>query len=141
MVATQPTPPVRPERPLSPHIDLYRTQFTPIVSILHRLTGLALAGGMVVFIAWLACLASGPTCYEWIMGLLTSPVGLFCLFGWTWSLFYHLSTGVRHLVWDTGLFLEASRVAPSGRIVIGVSVLLTLAVWLKFLGSGVCPWL
>ena len=114
---------------------------TTIMSILHRMSGIGLAAGLVVLVVWLVCLASGPTWYDAFIKYITSPIGQVFLFGWTWAFFYHLCCGIRHLLWDAGQFLTIAGVYSTGRIALGISSLLTILIWLKAYGYEVCPWM
>ena len=117
------------ERPLSPHLGIYRWQLTMVLSILHRATGVALAVGTVLLIALLLALAAGPEPYGAVRAFCASPLGLFLLFGWTWSLCFHLCNGIRHLAWDSGWGFEIPRAYLSGWAVVVVSALLTVLIW------------
>jgi len=116
-------------RPLSPHLGIYRWQLTMVLSIVHRATGVALAAGTILVIALLLALAAGPQQYETIRAFCGSAFGLFLLFGWTWSLCFHLCNGIRHLAWDTGWGFEIPRAYLTGWTVVVVSLLLTLLIW------------
>ncbi len=118
------------ERPLSPHLQVYRPQLTSVLSILHRLTGVALAVGTILLVYWLAAAAAGPEAYATAQGILGSWIGLIALFGWSYALFYHLCNGIRHLVWDAGFGFELDRVYATGWIVVGGSVFLQLVAWI-----------
>lgn len=117
-------------RPLSPHIQVYKMPFTAILSITHRLTGIALAVGTVVLAYWLASAAYGPVAYGHAQALLGSLLGKLVLFGWTGALFYHLCNGVRHLFWDVGHGYEIAQANKSGRIVVATAAVLTLLAWI-----------
>ena len=117
------------ERPLSPHLGIYRWQLTMMLSILHRATGVALAVGTLLLIALLLALAAGPEPYGAVRGFCASPFGLVLLFGWTWSLCFHLCNGIRHLAWDAGWGFEIPRAYLTGWSVVGVSALLTVLIW------------
>ena len=93
-------------RPTSPHLQVYRWEITMLQSILHRATGIALAVGAIVLVAWLFAAASAEPTFTFVQSLLGSWIGLAALFGFTVALFYHLAAGVRHLVWDTGWGFE-----------------------------------
>lgn len=94
------------DRPLSPHLQVWRWHVTMAGSIAHRVTGVALYGGALIGAGWAASLASGPIAYDRYMRLLGSPLGKLVLFGLTVSIFFHLFNGVRHLVWDAGKGFE-----------------------------------
>ena len=117
-------------RPLSPHIQVYKMPFTAILSITHRLTGIALAVGTVVLAYWLASAAYGPVAYGHAQALLGSLLGKLVLFGWTGALFYHLCNGVRHLFWDVGHGYEIAQANKSGRIVVATAAVLTVLAWI-----------
>lgn len=124
------------DRPLSPHLQIYRWQLTSVLSILHRATGLALSAGTVLLVWWLVAAASGPDAYEGVQEFLGSWIGLVLLFGWTLSLFYHLCNGIRHLVWDTGHALDLEATYLGGWIVVGTTAVLTLVAWI----AGIARW-
>ena len=114
---------------MSPHLQVYRPQLTSILSILHRLTGVGLAVGTLLLVYWLAAAASGPDAFATAQDLVGSFLGRLLLFGWTFSLFYHLCNGVRHLAWDVGYGFELEQVYRSGWFVVGASAVLTLGFW------------
>lgn len=117
------------ERPLSPHLGIYKWPLAMAISILHRITGVALALGAVLMVVIFIAVASNQECYEWIHGYLTSKIGKAFLFLWTFALFLHLFNGIRHLFWDAGYGFEKSTTTMSGIWVIIASFLLTFAVW------------
>jgi len=116
-------------RPLSPHLQIYRPQLTAVLSILHRLTGVALAPGTLLLVYWLAAAAAGPEAFATAQMLVGSIVGRLLLLGWTFALFYHLCNGIRHLVWDAGYGLELPDLYRSGWLVVFASGALTLGGW------------
>jgi len=119
------------QRPLSPHIGVYKFSYTMSLSILHRITGCAATVGFLLFAWWLMALASGPAAYASAMRALSSPVAKLLLVGFTFSFVYHFCNGIRHLVWDTGRGLERAQARRSGLFVFVAAVLLTgLVVWL-----------
>ncbi len=117
------------QRPLSPHLQIYRWQLTSVLSILHRISGILLALGTVVVVVWLAALAAGPESYGRVMGILSHPLSLAALAGWTLALFYHLLNGIRHLFWDAGWLLDLKGAYASGWAVVIFAFLLTAIVW------------
>lgn len=117
-------------RPLSPHLQVYRPQMTSILSITHRMTGVALALGAILLVYWLAAAASGAEAFEDARGLIGSWIGRLALFGWTLALFYHLCNGIRHLFWDAGHGYALPVAERSGWAVLAATVILTLAVWI-----------
>lgn len=116
-------------RPLSPHLQVYRPQLTSVLSILHRLTGIALSFGALLFVYWLAAAAAGAEAYETARGVIGSWIGLLLLFGWSVALFYHLCNGIRHLFWDAGLGFSLPVVYRSGWAVLLATGGLTLVSW------------
>ena len=122
-------------RPLSPHLQVYRYQLTSVLSITHRMSGVILSLGAIVWVLWLAAVASGPDSYAVAQRWCGSFVGQIALFGWTLALFYHLCNGVRHLAWDLGYGFAIPTVYRSGWAVIVVAVLLTAIVWIVGYGT------
>jgi succinate dehydrogenase / fumarate reductase cytochrome b subunit len=116
-------------RPLSPHLQIYRPQLTAVLSILHRLTGVALAPGTLLLVYWLAAAAAGPEAFATAQVLVGSIVGRLLLLGWTFALFYHLCNGIRHLFWDAGYGLELPDLYRSGWLVVFASGALPLGGW------------
>lgn len=117
------------QRPLSPHLQVYRPQWTSVLSILHRITGVLLSVGTVLMVVWLVALAQGQAAYSAMLQFMANPIVLIALVGWTLALFYHLLNGIRHLTWDTGAMLELKPARASGWAVVVVSVVLTAIVW------------
>lgn len=124
------------QRPLSPHLQVYRWQLTSVLSILHRATGVALSVGAVLLVWWLVAAAAGPAPYASFQGFIGSWFGLLLLLGWTVSLFYHLCNGIRHLCWDTGQGLELPAVYASGWTVLAGTAVLTVLAW----AFGISQW-
>jgi len=116
-------------RPLSPHIGIYRWQYTMTLSILNRATGLALAVGLLLFVYWLVALASGADAYARAQIVFAHPLTRIAVIGFSLAFFYHLANGVRHLVWDTGRALERRSARVSGWIAVGFTVAATVAFW------------
>ena len=116
-------------RPLSPHLQVYRWQITMVMSIVHRITGIMLAGGTLLLVWWLVALAMGPVAYGRAQNFISSPIGILMMFGWTVALFYHLCNGIRHLVWDTGRGLDLKSVYAGGWIVLAATAGLTVLAW------------
>ena len=111
----------RVERPLSPHLQVYRPQITSVLSILHRATGLALSAGLLVLAYWLLAAAGGETAYADAYARLANGWVRLCYVGWCFCFFYHLANGIRHLFWDMGIGLEPQRYRISGWTVVLVS--------------------
>ena len=114
------------ERPLSPHLQIYRPQLTSVLSITHRLTGVALSLGSLLLVGWLLAAAQGPQAYATVHAVLGSWPGLVLLLGWTFALFFHLCNGIRHLCWDAGYGFDLVTIYASGWTVVAMSLLLTL---------------
>lgn len=131
MAEAAPPPRTRPISPfLFPPFGTYRWQITSTLSILHRLSGIALGIGALMLTWWLLALLGEPSDFDAVQDFLGSIIGRILLLGWTWALFFHLSNGIRHLVWDTGHALTLPNVYRGGWAVIVLSVVLTLAAWL-----------
>lgn len=116
-------------RPLSPHLQVYRFQWPMALSILHRITGVALAVGSLLLVWWLMALAIGPDYFAMAHGVMGSWVGRLLLLGWTWALFYHFCNGIRHLCWDAGWGFDIDTARNTGLLVAVSSILLTVAFW------------
>ncbi len=119
----------RGNRPLSPHLQVYRPQLTSVLSILFRIMGVATSIGSIVLIWWLVAAASGPEYFEFVQSFLGSWFGRLMLFGWTLALVFHLCNGIRHLYWDAGKGLELETAYASGKAVMIFTVLITLGLW------------
>jgi succinate dehydrogenase / fumarate reductase cytochrome b subunit len=117
-------------RPMSPHLQVWRWHVTMATSILHRATGIALYGGALIVAGWAMALATGPDAFDAYKGLLGSPIGLLVLFGLTVSLFYHLANGIRHLFWDTGRGLDPKTADMSGWAAIVFGVVAAVLIWI-----------
>jgi succinate dehydrogenase / fumarate reductase, cytochrome b subunit len=119
------------QRPLSPFMfpTWYRFQLTSGLSILHRLTGIALAVGSILLSWWLIAVAAGGQWFEVTHAFIRSPVGLLLLFLWSAAFFYHLCNGIRHLAWDAGYGFELRSAYRGGYIVLVGASLLTALTW------------
>jgi succinate dehydrogenase / fumarate reductase, cytochrome b subunit len=115
-------------RPTSPHAQIYRWQIGNTLSILHRVTGAALAAGLVALSYWLISLAGGAVSYASAMRILASPIGLIFLCGWTFAFMYHFLNGIRHLFWDAGRGFERTQRHLSGWFAVLGAIALTLCV-------------
>lgn len=116
----------RGNRPLSPHLQVYRPQLTSITSILTRITGNALVIGALMVTWWLIAAAAGPDAFATANGFLTSWFGKLIFLGSIWALWYHSLAGIRHLIWDTGRMMRIDQAEMLGWVCIIGSVLLTL---------------
>ncbi|HTM29058.1 MAG TPA: succinate dehydrogenase, cytochrome b556 subunit [Rhodanobacter sp.] len=124
------------QRPLSPHLQIYRKQVQMMTSITHRATGIALAVGTLLVVCGLLHLATGEESFNHFKGVIGSPVGMILLLGWSWSLLYHLCNGIRHLVQDAGLGYEIPQFVRSSWLSVIGSIVLTVLVWAYVLMAG-----
>jgi len=115
------------ERPLSPHLTIWRWQVTMLASIMHRATGMALAGGAIVLAWWLVSISNGPEGYDSFMVYAAMPLGIVVLFGFTWSFAFHFLNGVRHLAWDLGYGFDKHVATKTGFLVFALSFLIAIA--------------
>lgn len=122
--------PERKQRPLSPHLQVYKPQLTSVLSIAHRGTGIVLSLGALLLALYFLALASGPQTFAMVRGWLNGGIGQFGLLLWLAALYYHLCNGIRHLFWDAGIGFEMRQVYASGITVVALTVLLTLLTWL-----------
>ena len=122
------------KNPLSPHLQIYRWQVSSLVSIIHRITGILNLLGLIFICAWISSAGIGEDLFEFFSVFLKSFIGKFILIGFTWSISYHLLSGIRHFFWDLGYGYEIKTVNISGVIVIISSLLLTVFLWL--IGRG-----
>jgi succinate dehydrogenase / fumarate reductase cytochrome b subunit len=121
------------ERPLSPFMfpTWYRFEITSVLSILHRLTGIALAVGSILLAWWLVAVAAGGEVFASTHAFIASPIGVLLLFLWSVAFFYHLCNGIRHLAWDAGWGFELREAHLSGYAVLTATVMLTVLAWLS----------
>jgi succinate dehydrogenase / fumarate reductase cytochrome b subunit len=116
-------------RPVSPHIQIYKPQLTSVLSILHRITGVIAFAGAICILFWLVSLAWDAPMYGFMREVAVSiPVQVF-LFIWSLSLIYHLLNGIRHLAWDALKGFELPEIYKSGKLVVTLSILITVAIW------------
>ncbi|EIL92176.1 succinate dehydrogenase, cytochrome b556 subunit [Rhodanobacter sp. 115] len=123
-------------RPLSPHLQIYKWQVQMVSSILHRATGIALAVGTLLVLWGLLALAAGESHFDQFKACIGSPVGIILLIGWSWSLFYHLCNGIRHLVQDTGAGYAIPQFVRSSWLSLIASIVLVVIVWAWVLSTG-----
>ena len=123
------------ERPLSPHLQVYRPQLTSMLSISHRATGLALVVGSIVLVWWLVALAEGDGAFISAQAFLGSWIGKLLLLGWTFSLFFHLANGIRHLFWDAGYGFTLKATYASGWAAVTAATALTVIAWIAGLSA------
>ena len=124
-------------RPLSPFVTIFRWPVTMATSIVHRVTGVALAGGLVVLVWWLVAAASGPEAYANFVDLAQTTLGQLCLFGFTWALAYHAVNGIRHLAWDLGYGFQVKTADLTGILAFVLSFLIAIGVFvIAYSGHG-----
>ena len=116
-------------RPLSPHLQVYRFMLTMALSIVHRMTGAALYFGSLLMVWWLYAIAMGPEAYQQFMEIAASIPGRVVLFGFSWAILHHMLGGLRHLVWDTGRGFGLKCVETSARLLVLASVSLAIGLW------------
>ena len=123
------------ERPLSPFMfpTWYRFQITSALSILHRLTGIALAVGLILLAWWVIAVAAGGEVFAATHAFIASPIGVLLLFLWSVAFFYPLCNGIRHLAWDSGYGFELRQAHLTGYAVLAATVVLTVVAWLSVL--------
>jgi succinate dehydrogenase / fumarate reductase, cytochrome b subunit len=117
------------ERPLSPHLSVYRVMINTVMSIMHRITGAALYFGTLLLAAWLVAAAMGERQFTMVNSLFGHPLGQIVLFGYTWAILHHMLGGLRHFIWDTGRGFEIWQVNLLSWLTIIGSISLTLATW------------
>ena len=118
------------KNPLSPHIQIYKWHISSLVSITHRISGVINLIALILIFFWLLALNLGESNYELFLSIINSFFGKFILIGFTWSMCFHIASGIRHLVWDLGYGFEIKTANISGIIVIISSLVLTIIFWL-----------
>jgi succinate dehydrogenase / fumarate reductase, cytochrome b subunit len=125
------------QRPISPHLQIYRLTSTMVMSGLHRITGMALYFGTALLVLWLVAVASGPNAYGNVQWLMSTLIGRLVLLGYTWALVHHALGGIRHLIWDTVHGLEPTEREWLANATIVGSIGLTALLWvLGFMIAG-----
>lgn len=119
----------RPERPLSPHLQVYRMSVSMAMSIVHRITGAALYFGSLLLAWWLVAAATGPDYFNYVNAIIGSLPGRIVLFGYTWALLHHMMGGLRHFLWDTGRGYELGTIDLLCWSSLVASVSLTALIW------------
>lgn len=129
------------QRPLSPHLQIYRWQYSMALSILHRATGVALSIGLLLFTYWLVALTSGREAYADARVVFAHPLTRIALIGFSFAFFYHLLNGVRHLTWDAGYGLERKSARTSGWVAFLGAIAATIFFWflLAMRSTGATP--
>jgi succinate dehydrogenase / fumarate reductase cytochrome b subunit len=126
----------RPERPLSPHIQIYYPLINMVMSIVHRITGAALYVGSLLLAWWLIAAATGPDYYNYVMSWFATWPGQLVLLGYTWALMHHMLGGIRHLIWDTGVGYDLKTIDLLSWGTLAGSLILTVIIWLYALNLG-----
>lgn len=121
---------LRGNRPLSPHLQIYKPILTMVMSILHRITGAALYFGTLLLAWWLIAAAAGPAYFDFVNGIYGSVLGRLVLFGFTWALVHHMLGGIRHFIWDMGAGFGRETREWLARATIFGSVSLTILLWI-----------
>ena len=122
------------QNPLSPHLQIYRWHISSLLSITHRISGVINLFSLILIFLWLLILSLGENNYESFLLVINSFIGKFFLIGFTWSMSFHLLSGIRHLIWDFGYGFEIKTANISGIVVIISSLILTIVFWL--MGRG-----
>ncbi len=125
------------QRPLSPHLSVYRFMYTMAMSIAHRISGVVLTAGLLVLTWWLMAAATGPAAYAGATRLLGAGLVQVLLAGWLVAFVYHLCNGIRHLTWDVGFGLEKHEARRSAAVTLGAIVVIALMLlYLAFFARG-----
>lgn len=122
--------------PLSPHLQVWRWHITMAASILHRASGIGAAGGLILLVAWLACLALGREAYTVFLSLAASPLGLAVWVLASLAAFVHLFGGLRHLIWDLGLGLKPATASSLAWTSLILAVVATIGLWVGLAATG-----
>lgn len=117
-------------RPLSPHLSIYKPIPTMVMSIVHRITGGALYFGTILLVWWVVAAAAGPEYFDWVNVIFGSFIGRLILFGYTWALINHMLGGLRHFVWDMGYGFEKQTSTRMALWSLAASIVLTILVWI-----------
>ena len=126
-----------PDRPLSPHLSVYKFKYTLLSSIVSRATGIALTAGFLVLLYWVMAIFRGPQAYAQAELVLSHPIFKLVLSGFIFEFCYHFIAGIRHLIWDTGRYMERRQSQTSAWLVGGLSIVLTaLVVYWAFFRAG-----
>ena len=124
-------------RPLSPHLQIYRPMLTMMMSIMHRITGVALYFGIILLVWWLTAASISDSYFDFVQVFFGHWFGRLLLFGFSWALIHHALGGLRHLLWDTGRGFDLRIVEWLARANLAGSIVLTLLLWI--IGYGVMP--
>lgn len=122
--------PATRQRPLSPHLTIYRPPITMTMSILHRITGGALYFGTLLLVWWLVAAATSEAYFDFVAWAFGSWIGRIVLLGYSWALTHHMLGGIRHFIWDTGAALEKRTASKLAWATLAGSLSLTLLIWI-----------
>jgi len=117
------------QRPISPHLQVYRLPLNAIVSISHRITGVILALGGLLLVAMLIAAAVGAQAFQSVSGAAGHWLGQIVLLGFTLALYFHLCAGIRHLFWDAGYGYDLASARRGSHAVMAAAIVLTVATW------------
>lgn len=117
-------------RPLSPHLQIYKLPLAALMSISHRASGVLLSAGLVLLAYWLGAAGYGPEAFERAQRVMGSPFGIVVLLGFSAALYYHLCNGIRHLFWDAGWGFELERTRQANLVVLASAAALTAITWI-----------
>ena len=117
------------ERPLSPHLQVYRLPMTAKMSISHRITGVILSGGLILLAIWVIAAGQGEDAYNQAMSLIETPITRYFFVAWAFVLFYHMGNGFRHILWDVGVGLNEKAAVSSGKMVLLFAAIMTWGIW------------
>ena len=117
------------QRPISPHLGIYRMTITMLMSIVHRITGVGNYLGTLLLAAWLVSIAMGENAYATVNAIFGHPLGKLVLFGYTWNVLHHMLGGIRHLIWDTGRAMQPRSADTLAWLTIIGSLTCTVLLW------------
>jgi succinate dehydrogenase / fumarate reductase, cytochrome b subunit len=126
----------RIERPLSPHLQAYRFTLTMAMSIVHRITGVALYFGTLLLVWWLIAASSGPGAYSYVQAFTSSFIGRLIVLGYTWALLHHLLSGIRHFIWDLGYGFKPNERETLTWVALIGGISLTVLLWIAAYAIG-----
>lgn len=124
-------------RPLSPHLQIYKPMLSMMMSITHRITGVALFFGMILLVWWLFAASHSDAYFEFVQGFFGHWFGRLVMFGFTWALIHHMLGGIRHFIWDAGKGFDLETVEALVKANLIGSIVLTVLIWC--IGYGVMP--
>lgn len=117
---------INTNRPMSPHLQVYKLPLTGIISITHRMTGIMLSAGLILFVYIISALANGGLAYDTMQTLMNQWLFKIVVWGFVYALFFHLCHGIRHLIWDAGNSFELETLNRYAVIELAASLVLTL---------------